>query len=450
MASTVIPYSGSAIQDAVRAYQAQSSMPAGIGAATRELVTGPVSYGLGEAADLVKPVVRAGGEFFRGLTGGAAPGAGAPATGATRARGTIAPAPAHDSATARSLVVSEIAAGRAGEGAQMAPPVGAYGDPATGLRRGPITSSGTVDADGVRRVSIGDGATLADTIKAIPSNDPGVSWVLDPASGQARQMPNMMLAVRGGEAAARARDPRFQAARAEYDAGTVTPSLMPIAKGPVDPAAEYLKMRNNGSWDGMFAARKYADLLAGNRAAAVQATQAETGRIGAESSRLGAMASVANASTSAARAANDARLTDVQLAGEKQKQELTAIELADRQEMENLRRLAAQGDEKALARYRSVMAAKAGKDPTTQTNEKLLDAYIKSVGEFSKDPANMGKPAPTFQDFAAGLPPGMFPTIQQYLGASAALPPGAVKKVGTSNGRPVYLMRDGRQMVATQ
>lgn len=342
------------IDDAVRAFKAQPNVAAGLGAATREAIVGPVSYGMEAVSNAVAPAARTTGQFFTGLTGG---------------------------------------------------------QPTTAAPAAPVPRQ---TIGGV----IGGSSTTA------PAASPAPMLASAPAA-QVRAAVNPAAY-----------------APTQY---SPTPSLQPIPEE--DPNAAIMKALNSGTWSGMMNARTLARRRDQDRAAAVQATQAETGRIGAESSRLGAMASVANASTSAARAANDARLTDVQLAGEKQKQELTAIELADRQEMENLRRLAAQGDEKALARYRSVMAAKAGKDPTTQTNEKLLDAYIKSVGEFSKDPANMGKPAPTFQDFAAGLPRGMFPTVEKYVGGG--LPPGAVKQVGTSGGRPVYQMRDGSQMIST-
>ncbi len=134
----------------------------------------------------------------------------------------------------------------------------------------------------------------------------------------------------------------------------------------------------------------------------------------------------------------------------RQRQRVQDISIADAAETESLRRRAAQGDDKALAKYRNIMAAKVGKAPDDTVNEKLLDAYIRSTGEFTKDPNNMGKAAPTFQEFLSALPPGMFPNIQRYVGSPASLPPGAVKQVGTSGGRPVYQMRDGSQKVATQ
>jgi hypothetical protein len=241
-----------------------------------------------------------------------------------------------------------------------------------------------------------------------------------------------------------------------------TPSLEPIAQ---DPNAAILAQLNNGTWSGMMNARTMAKRLDADRAAAVAAQGAETNRLGtlasAEIGRTNAAVNARNADTSAFRAGTDARLADSSIAktgagiehtkavtaNEVQRGKAGAIELADREEMDRLRRAAVAGDQKAAERYRAVNAAKAGKNPEEEVNQRLLDAYIKSTGEWSKDPNNMGKPAPTFADFVRSLPPNMFPNAQAAAGGQP-LPAGAVRQVGTSGGKPVYQMRDGKQMVA--
>jgi hypothetical protein len=458
MATPNLEIGSKVVQDAVAAFKAQPTVPSAIGAATREIVTGPVSYGMEKLSNMAQPLASAGGEFLRGLSGGtpsgaAGPNAG-PATPSARARGTITPAPAFDSPEARSRVVAEIAASRPAENAPMAPLTVDYGDPAMGMQRGPIASSSTMGADGVRSVSIRDGSSQADTIQARPPSDPNVSWVLDSASGQVRQMGNVMLAARGGEAAARARDPRYQAARAAYDAGTSTPSLEPISRDPKDPAEAYLEKRNKGDWSNMTAALKYANLLAGNRTANLDARKmkmrANVDEANAEIERLIAESRMKTAAAGARQSDAAAAESMARVQESQGRQSAQALDLAEREEFANIRRLAAAGDQKALARYRQLSAARQGKDPEGAANEKLLEAYIRSTGEWGKDPANIGRPAPTFQEFLGGLPPQMFPHVAQFLGAPAPLPSGAVRKIGTSNGRPVYLMRDGSQMVATQ
>jgi hypothetical protein len=101
------------------------------------------------------------------------------------------------------------------------------------------------------------------------------------------------------------------------------------------------------------------------------------------------------------------------------------------------------------------MAAKLGKDPDAPINERLLEAYLRSNAEHLKaaSTATLGgakdfPAAPTFQQFLRTLPPGMFPNVQRAM-APTAPPPGATK-VGTSGGRPVYQLKDGSQVVATQ
>lgn len=121
------------------------------------------------------------------------------------------------------------------------------------------------------------------------------------------------------------------------------------------------------------------------------------------------------------------------------------LDLADREGIEALRRLAVGGDEKALAKYRNVQAAKLGKSPEEGMNEKLLEAYIKSTAEYNKDPSNMGKAAPSFTDFLGQLPPAMFPNAAK---SGTPLPTGMKRQVGTSNGVPVYEDGSGKRFTA--
>lgn len=100
-----------------------------------------------------------------------------------------------------------------------------------------------------------------------------------------------------------------------------------------------------------------------------------------------------------------------------------------------IRAAAAAGDEKALEKLRNIRAAMQGKSPNEAVNEKLLDSYLKSVTEFNKDPSNMGKAAPSFQDFLGALPQGMFPNSGKY---APPLPSGMKRQIGTSGGKPVY------------
>jgi hypothetical protein len=111
------------------------------------------------------------------------------------------------------------------------------------------------------------------------------------------------------------------------------------------------------------------------------------------------------------------------------------LDLESKRDDSAIRAAAAAGDEKAMEKLRNIRAAMQGKSPGEAVNEKLLDSYLKSVGEFNKDPSNMGKAAPSFQDFLGALPPGMFPNVSKY---APALPSGMKRQVGTSGGKPVY------------
>lgn len=81
----------------------------------------------------------------------------------------------------------------------------------------PVTSSRTGD-----NVSVTDGST-GNPPNANPSSD--IVSVYDPASGEFRQMGRAAYEARVADARARAMDPEYQAERAKYNAGTVTPSL---------------------------------------------------------------------------------------------------------------------------------------------------------------------------------------------------------------------------------
>lgn len=124
--------------------------------------------------------------------------------------------------------------------------------------------------------------------------------------------------------------------------------------------------------------------------------------------------------------------------------ESAQIDLREKRDEEVLRKAASNGDEKALAKLRNIAAAKKGQSPDEALGEKLLDLYMKNLTEYNRDPNNMGKPAPSFQDFLGTLPKDMFPAAGRY---STPMPAGMKRQVGTANGQPVYEDAAGKRFV---
>lgn len=315
-------------QDATRAFKAAPNTATGLGAATREAVVGPLSYGMGELAGMIKPVANAVADFGRGVVSGQ---------------------PADTAVT---------------NPAPMAPLVPAN--------------------------------TAALTLPATPA-----TMNFEPTATSATPM-----------ISAAARNAQLQRAYAPtvYNAeASSTPSLQPMPAA--DPNAAIMASANDGTWSGMINANKMAKRLDATRAAQVAQTQAATGQVNAVTGQQNADSARITALTGAQTGAAQAGLI-----GENIKAAMTAgesgkLDLASKQEETTLRKAAAAGDEKAIIKLRNLMAARQGKAPEEAMNEKLLETYIKSVGEFNKDPGNMGKPAPSFQDFISALPPEMFPNV---------------------------------------
>lgn len=354
--------------DISRAFKRAPNIASGLGAATREAVVGPVSYGIGAIGDMVKAPAEAATDFARGLTGSPTAPAPRPAAPAVATPATVAPL-----------------AGATASAAAPAPV-----QPAGGMQWS--------TADNGTRTLTGD--------------------------GPAPQMMAISTAARGDQL------------RRAY---APTADGAPVAGAPaVDPNSAILASMNDGTWSGMLNAKMMARRLDATRQNDVARTAAATGQYNAETGRLSAMSNVAKTGA-------DIALTGEHLKTAANTTESGKLDLEAKREEAALRAAAANGDEKALAKLRNLTAARQGKAPEEAVNEKLLDAYLKHASEYAKDPSNIGKPPPSFQDFVGGLPAGMFPQTAKY---ATPLPSGMKRQVGTANGKPVYEGADGKRYAA--
>lgn len=216
----------------------------------------------------------------------------------------------------------------------------------------------------------------------------------------------------------------------------ITPEATPAA--PVDSQKQVLDLLNNGTWSGMQGAHALARRIDADRTQQNALTNEDIARQNANTSATTAAANTTLSNAQAERATAGAQNERLDAAGK-------AADLQTRKEMRALELAAASGDEKAAAKLRNLKAAQAGKSPEEAVNERLLDAYLKSTAEFNKDPSNMGKAAPAFNDFLGSLPPQMFPNVSKF---ATQLPPGMKKQVGMSGGKPVYEDGAGKRFVS--
>jgi hypothetical protein len=209
-----------------------------------------------------------------------------------------------------------------------------------------------------------------------------------------------------------------------------------LAAPPVDRFAEYQRLRNNGTFSGMGAAKAYLRNATEEAAAKTAATNAETGRIGAlaqganaqERNRLEA-GSLANA---AARTNFEAANVGSQIAERGVTTQGKIAELGKQKRAEELRQ--------------QILEAKTPAERKTLEN-KLYAITGKPQGKFQiVEQTTMGPDGttPIKTPYIIDDEGNARPAIQN---GAAALPPGMSKQVGTSNGKPVYEDAKGKRFV---